>query len=133
MAEFIMKKISKNYDFHIESKAVSREEIGNSIYPDAAKTLRDKNVPFGNHRARQITKEDYEEFDYIIIMEEYNMPRLLRIIDNDNKHKVYRLLDFTSTPGDIEDPWYSGDFEKVYNQIYHGCECLLKHIKTKDI
>ena len=131
MAEFIMKKITKNYDIYIESKAVSREEIGNGIYPAAARILKEKNIPFSNHKARQITKEDYEEFDYIVIMEEYNMPRLLRIIGSDRKNKVYRLLDFTNTPGDIEDPWYSGNFEKVYNQIFDGCEALLGHIKNQ--
>lgn len=132
MAEFIFKYIAKDYDIHIESKAVSREEIGNSIYPRAADILRKKGIPFSNHRARQITLEDYNNFDYIIIMENYNMPRLLKIIGEDKYNKVSRLLDFTSTPGDIEDPWYSGNFEKVYSEIYRGCSMLLEHMKEKD-
>lgn len=129
IAEFVMKDIAKGYDIHIESAAVSREEIGNPIYPPAKKILREKGVPFDDHRARQMTRADYDEFDYIVIMEEYNMSRLLRIIGRDDCGKVTRLLDFTDTPGDIEDPWYSGNFEKVYNQIKYGCKALLHKIK----
>ncbi len=129
IAEFVMKDISRGEDIYIDSAAVSREEIGNPIYPPAKKILREKNIPFDDHRARQMTRADYEEFDYIVVMEEYNMPRLLRIIGSDDRDKVSRLLDFTDIPGDIEDPWYSGNFEKVYEQIKYGCEALLQKIK----
>lgn len=128
MAEFICKEMAKGMDIYIESKAVSREEIGNPIYPQAAATLKKHNIPMTPHRARQITREDYEEFDYIIIMEQYNMPRLLRIIGEDDENKVCRLLDFTKNPKDIEDPWYSGNFEKVYNEITEGCKALIGKI-----
>ncbi len=128
MAEFIFKDMTKGMDIYIESKAVSREEIGNPIYPPAAQTLRKHNIPFGRHAARQITRADYEEFDYIIVMEQYNMPRLLRIIGSDDQNKVYRLLDFTDTPKDIEDPWYSGNFEKVFEEITLGCKALLQKV-----
>ena len=74
---------------------------------------------------RQAKKEDYNNFDYIIVMEEFNLPRLFRIIGDDPENKVYKLLDFTSVSGDIEDPWYSGNFEKVFNQITEGCKGLL--------
>ncbi len=129
MAEYVCKQMAAGQEVYIESKAVSREELGNGIYPPAAAMLRQKGVPFGAHRARQITPEDYDAFDYIVIMEEYNRPRLMRIIGSDPKAKVSRLLDFTNTPGDIEDPWYSGNFERVYNQICEGCAALLRHIK----
>ena len=128
MAEFICKEMAKELDVYIESKAVSREEIGNPIYPRAADTLKKHNVPFSRHCARQITRADYEEFDYIIVMEQYNIPRLMRIIGEDDGNKVYRLLDFTENPKDIEDPWYSGNFEKVYNEITEGCKALLQKI-----
>lgn len=129
MAEFVFKNMTKDYDLHIESKAVSAEEIGNSIYPKAAATLRRHGIPFGDHRARQITRADYQAFDYIIVMEEYNLPRLHRIIGEDTDRKVSRLRDFTATPGDIEDPWYSGNFETVFEQITEGCEALLEQLK----
>ncbi len=135
MAEFIFKDISKQYKdkLIIESKAVTNEEIGNSIYPKAQAKLREKGIPFDNHRASRITKQDYEDFDYIIVMEQYNVLRLMNIIGSDYQNKVYRLLDFTSKTGDIEDPWYSGNFEKVFNQIKEGCEGLLKYLIKNEL
>ena len=130
MAEYVMKDLAKGReDIYIESKAVSAEEIGNPIYPPAARTLNKHNIPFASHRARQIKKEDYDNFDYIIVMEEYNLPRLFKIIGSDPDGKVYKLLDFTPISGDIEDPWYSGNFEKVFEQITLGCKGLLEKIK----
>lgn len=129
MAEYVMKNLAKNReDIYVESKAVSTEEIGNPIYPPAARTLKKHNIPFGNHRARQIEKGDYNKFDYIIVMEEYNLPRLFRIIGSDPENKVSKLLDFTNIPGDIEDPWFTGNFEKVFEQITLGCKGLLERI-----
>ncbi len=130
MAEFIFKNMAKGENIHIESKAVSREEIGNDIYPSAKKKLSEKGIPFSRHSARQVTRKDYDNFDYIVIMESYNLPRLLRIIGEDDKKKVSRLLDFTDTPGDISDPWYSGDFETAYREITKGCQALLEKIKS---
>ncbi len=131
MAEYIFKNMAKGEDIYIESKAVSREEIGNDIYPPAKRKLKEKGIPFSRHYARQVTIEDYDNFDYIIVMESYNLPRLMRIIGEDDKKKVFRLLDFTDTPGDIDDPWYSGDFETTYNDITKGCKALLKKITKR--
>lgn len=133
MAEFIFKDISKEYKdkLFIDSKAVSREEIGKPIYLPAQRKLREKNIPFCDRRSSQITINDYKNFDYIIVMEEYNIPRLMNIIGTDTEKKVYKLLDFTDKKGDIEDPWYSGNFEKVFSQIYEGCNGLLLYLKRK--
>lgn len=131
MAEYITKHLAPD-GVCIESKAVSREELGHGVYPRAAETLRRHGIPFGRHHARQITAEDYDRFDYIVVMEEYNLPRLMHIIGDDPEQKVHRLLDFTDAPGDIEDPWYSGNFEHVYQQIYDGCAALLTHIKNTE-
>ncbi len=130
MAEYVMKNLTQGReDIYVESKAVSTEEIGNPIYPPAARTLKKHNIPFGNHMARQIKKEDYNSFDYLVVMEDYNLPRLFRILGDDPDKKVYKLLDFTDTPGDIEDPWYTGNFEKVYEQITLGCKGILERIE----
>ncbi len=129
IAEYVFKNITKGTDLYCESKAVSAEELGNSIYPPAAAVLRAHGVPFGPHRARQIERKDYNAFDHIIVMESYNVPRLMRIIGSDPENKVSRLLDFTAAPGDIEDPWYSGNFEKVYLQIEEGCKALFEKIR----
>ncbi len=133
MAEFVFKDISKEYKekLYINSKAVSCEELGSSMYFPAQKKLKEKNIPFGNHIASQITSADYSEYDYIIVMEERNISRLMRIIGSDIDNKVYKLLDFTPYGGDIEDPWYSGNFEKVFNEIKAGCIGLLSHLKEK--
>ena len=131
MAEFVFKDMTKGCDIHIESMAVSSEEIGNPIYPPASATLRAHGIAHSGHRARKITRADYESFDYVIVMEEYNMPRLLRIIGEDDGKKVCRLLDFTEHPGDIDDPWYNGNFERTYSEIKEGCEALLSHMKRK--
>ena len=129
MAEFIFKELTKGQSVYVESMAVSREEIGNDIYPPAKQILRQKGIAFSHHSARQITRQDYEQFDYIIVMEKRNIPRLMSIISQDDLCKIYRLLDFTDAPGDIDDPWYSGNFEKTYNEIYCGCAALLSHLK----
>lgn len=129
MAEFVMKHLTADRpDIDIESKAVSAEEIGNPIDPRAAATLKRYGIPFGGHRARQIQKADYDAFDHIIVMEEYNLPRLFRIIGADPAGKVCRLLDFTDAPGDIEDPWYNGRFDAVFQQIKAGCAALLERL-----
>ena len=75
--------------------------------------------------------EDYDKFDYIIIMDEINKYNLTRIIKEDKDNKVHKLLDFTPNPKEIEDPWYSGNFEKVYKEIDNGCRCFLEYLKTK--
>jgi len=131
IAEYVFKDLAKDYDVQISSKAVSREEIGNDIYPPAKDILRKHSIDFSRHYASQITREDYDEYDYIIVMETYNIPRLMRIIGQDDKNKVSRLLDFTSTPKDIEDLWYSGNFERFFDEIQRGCLALLEHLKQK--
>ena len=132
IAEFVFKNMTEGLPLHIESMAVSREEIGNDIYPPAKDILRKKSIPFERRAARQITRADYEEFDYILVMEQYNIPRLMRIIGEDDQNKVSRLLDFTDNPKDIEDPWYSGNFEKVFNAITFGCKCFLDYLKQNE-
>ena len=115
--------------FKIASAATSREEIGNSIYPPAKRKLAQYGISSDGHRARQITKKDYEEYDYLLVMEQYNIRNMMRILGSDPQSKVCRLLDFADRPRDIDDPWYSGDFETAYRDIYEGCEALLKHIR----
>ena len=132
MAEFMFKDlVSKRRiadKFHIESAAVSSEEIGNPVYPPAKKRLAQAGISCEGKRARKVTKRDYETFDYLIAMEEYNLSRLNRIIDKDSENKVHLLLDFTDRKGDIADPWYTGNFDITYNDIQEGLEGFLKHL-----
>lgn len=121
MAEFIMKKLvdikGVSDQFYIESAATSTEEIGNDMYPPAKRILDQKKVPYTKRKARQICREDYDRFDYIIGMDSYNMNNLHRRFPYDSKHKIYPLLENRS----VSDPWYTDDFEKAYKDIYEGC------------
>lgn len=132
MAEMILKDIvnknNKSSEFIINSTATSREEIGNDLYPSAIRTLNSHNIPIDKHRARQITMDDYEDYDYIICMDDNNIRNLFRIINNDYDNKVYKLLEFCNDSSDIEDPWYTDNFEKVYNQINDGCNALFNKL-----
>lgn len=128
MAEFVFKKLIKDdgieESFEVDSAATSREEIGNDIYPPAKRCLVEHKVPFEVHSARQIIKQDVEYYDYIIAMEDYNIRNLERMIGP--SHKFKRLLDFTDTPENISDPWYTGDFETAYAEIDKGCKAFLE-------
>lgn len=133
MAEFVMKSLAGE-KLHIESSATSREEIGNGIYPPAAHTLSMHGIESKGHRARQFTVADYNEFDMVVVMEDYNKRNLMRLIGCDCENKVWKLLDFTLDephPGagaDISDPWYHGNFDKTYNEILAGCKGLMHHL-----
>lgn len=130
MAEFIFKKLVNDKglsnEFEICSAATSTEEIGSGIYYPAKECLKKHNIPFDQHRSRQINKTDLEYFDYIVAMEEYNIRNLNRLLGESNKYSL--LLDYTDKPGGIDDPWYTGDFEIAYEQIEEGCFGLISKI-----
>ena len=137
MAEFVLKdmvakrKISHN--FHIESSATSKEEIGNDIHYGTKNKLKKVGVPFTPRRATQITKSDYDKYDFILCMDNNNIRNLSRIIPNDKSNKIKLLLDFSNNPRNIADPWYTGNFEDTYNDIIEGCEALLNYIEKNNI
>ena len=135
MAEFYMKDIVKKAKldraFRIESAATSREEIGNGVYPPARRELARHGIGCGGHAARQVTHRDYEEFDYLICMESYNIRNLQRIIGSDPEGKVSRLLDHTHRPGDVADPWYTGDFGATWRDVSEGCDALLRELRQR--
>lgn len=132
MAEFFMKDIvSKrgiSEEFFIASAATSREEIGNPIYPPVRRILDDKGIDYRGKTAIQVTKSDYEKYDYLICMDSNNVRNLLRIVNDDKDKKIFKLLDFTHYGGDVADPWYTGDFSSTEHDVEAGCEGLLQHI-----
>lgn len=134
MAEFIFKNIVKQEHlsdkFYITSSATSSEEIGNGVHFGTIKKLNEMNVPVENRFAIKLVKEDYKKYDFIIGMEDYNIKNILRIVGNDTDNKVYKLLDFSKESRDIADPWYTGNFDKTYEDILEGCKCLLEYCKT---
>lgn len=132
MAEFIMKYLTKDYnDFYVKSKATSTEEIGNDIYPPVQRILKENSIPFTKHYATRVEKEDYAFYDYIIVMDSKNMHNIKKIIGEDNDNKVFKLLEFVGESKDISDPWYTGEFDRCFNEIYRGCVGLLKYILNK--
>ncbi|MEE0944152.1 MAG: low molecular weight protein-tyrosine-phosphatase [Clostridia bacterium] len=132
MAEFVMKDIVKKNQyqdmFEIESCATSREEIGNGVYPPAKRKLAEHGISCKGKTARQMTKEDYSYFDYIVAMDRYNLKNMYPFVGDDMDKKVSLLLDYTDCPGDVADPWYTGDFEKTWQDVSAGCEGLLEEI-----
>ena len=133
MAEFVMKDLVKKAglasQFRIESAATSREEIGNPVYPPARRKLSEHGIACGGHAARQLTKQDYDEYDLLIGMDSSNITRMRRICGGDPDGKMSRLLDHTCRPGDVADPWYTGEFETTWRDIEEGCRALLDELR----
>lgn len=132
MAEYMMKDLvarrGLSEEFYIESAATSTEEIGNGVYPPAKKRLAQAGISCNEKRARQLRKDDYNKFDYIIGMEELNTRYMLRILGGDPEGKLHNLLDFTDHPRAIADPWYTGDFESTYSDIEEGLDAFMKYL-----
>lgn len=129
MAEFVFRDLAARRGvagrFSADSAATSDEEIGNPVHPGTVRALRARGVPMAPHRATQMTRADYARYDLLLGMEESNVRRMLRITGGDPDGKVRRLLDFSAHPRDIDDPWYTGDFDATYRDIREGCEALL--------
>ena len=117
--------------FRIDSAATSREEIGNPPHYGTVNKLRQEGIPLVPHRARQMTKQDYREFDYLIGMDDANVRNMERIAGGDPEHKIYKLLEFAGSGRAIADPWYTGDFDQTYSDVAEGCAGLLEHLKSE--
>ena len=133
MAEFVMKDLVKKAglesQFRIESAATSREEIGNPVYPPARRKLAEHGISCEGHAARQLTNQDYEEYDLLIGMDQANLRSMYRICGGDFADKMSLLMEHTDHPGDVADPWYTGDFEATWLDVLAGCQGLLKEIE----
>ncbi len=129
MAEFVMKdlvkKAGREQEFHIESAATSTEELGNSVYPPARQKLAEHGLSCKGKTARQMNWRDYDDFDLLIGMDRWNIQNMERISGGDPQHKIHRLLDYTHRPGDVIDPWYSGNFDATWRDVSEGCQALL--------
>lgn len=111
--------------FEIASAATSREEIGCPVYPPARAELARHGIGCKGHAARQMTRADYDHYDYIVAMEPFNIRNMRRICD-DPEGKMRLLMSFAGSDEEIEDPWYTGRFGEVYRQIETGCRAMLK-------
>ena len=135
MAEFVMKDLVKKAgleaQIHIESAATSREEIGNPVYPPARRKLAEHGISCEGHAARQLTNQDYEEYDLLIGMDQANLRSMYRICGGDFADKMSLLMEHTDHPGDVADPWYTRDFDATWRDVTEGCKGLLESLKLK--
>lgn len=133
MAEFVFKDIINKKgleeEFFIASAATSTEEIGNGVHPGTRRKLAQLGISCENKRAVQLTKEDYNKYDYIIGMDQWNMRNMGRIFGSDPENKVHKFLEFADRADDIADPWYTGNFEETYRDVLEGSQGLLKFIE----
>ena len=132
MAEFVMKNMVERAGvadrFYIESAATSTEEIGNPVYPPARRKLAEHGIGCGGKTARQMRRDDYGRFDLIVGMDAWNLRNMRRICGDDPDGRIRLLMDFTNRPGDVADPWYTGDFEATWRDVVEGCEGILRHL-----
>ena len=115
--------------FEIASAATSTEEIGNPVYPPARRKLAEHGIGCQGKTARQMTLNDYRHYDRIIAMDHNNLRNLRWMFGDDTDHKISLLMDYTARPGDVADPWYTGDFEATWRDVLEGCRGLLECLK----
>lgn len=136
MAEFVFKDMLNKEGINnisVSSSATSYEEIGNDTHYGTKRVLDKYNIPYTKRKAVHFEKSDYKNFDLIIVMDKNNIRNLLRIIGSDKDNKVHMLLEYGNNIRDISDPWYTGNFEKTYDDIVEGCTGLLNYIKSNNM
>lgn len=130
MAEFVMKDLAEKAgragESCIASAATSTEEIGSPVYPPARRKLAEHGIVCDGHSARQLVRADYEVYDLLIGMDSTNLRNMRCICGGDPEGKLHLLLDFTARPGDVDDPWYTRDFEATWQDVLAGCSALLE-------
>lgn len=135
MAEFVMKDLVKQAAledrFQIASAATSTEEIGNPVYPPARRKLAEHGITCAGKTARQLTKADYAQYDLLIGMDRANIRNMNRIFGGDPDGKLRLLMEYGGRPGEVADPWYTGDFEAAWQDILDGCGGLLQAVREE--
>ena len=133
MAEFVMKRLVSDAglsdEFEIASAATSTEELGNPVYPPARRKLAEHGIGCEGKTARQLTRSDYQHYDLLIGMDYYNIRNMTRTCGGDPDGKIKMLLDYTDRPGDVADPWYTGNFDATWRDCLEGCTALLETLR----
>jgi len=133
MAEFVMKDLVEKAglagQFHIASAATSTEEIGSPVYPPARRKLAEHGIDCTGKTARQLKKDDYGKYDLLVGMDGANLRNMRRICGGDPEGKIHLLMEYAGHPGDVDDPWYTGDFETTWRDVLAGCQGLLEHLR----
>ena len=137
MAEYLFRDLVQKEGlsgkFSISSAATSSEEIGNPVHRGTRQILNDLGISCAEKRAVQMTRRDYETYDYLIGMDNWNIRQMRRITDGDPDRKIFQLLDFTGSSREIEDPWYTGDFQTTYQDVETGCRAFLNELRRKKL
>lgn len=135
MAEYIMKDLVKKRglegQFQIDSAATSGEEIGSPVYPPARRKLAEHGITCAGHAARRLRREDFEKYDLLVGMDRANIRDMRRMCPGEYAYKIRMLMDYTARPGEVADPWYTGDFEAAWRDVLAGCEGLLRALSEK--
>ena len=135
MAEFVMKDLVRQagleWKYEIASAATSSEELGNPVYPPARRKLAEHGIGCAGKTARRLTKDDYDEYDLLIGMDRMNFRNMHRICGGDPEGKIHLLMDYTNRPGEVADPWYTGDFEETWQDVLEGCKRLLELLERE--
>lgn len=133
MAEFVMKDLVKQAglerEFEIASAATSTEEIGNSVYPPAKRKMAEHGISCAGKTARQMTMSDYDYYDLLVCMDRNNLRNMRRFCGTDPEGKVSMLMSHTDRPGDVADPWFTGDFDTTWDDVMEGCQALLEELR----
>lgn len=132
MAEFVLKdlvaKAGLGQAFFIGSAATSTEETGSPVHPSTRRKLAEHGIGCAGKTARQLRREDYEKYDFLIGMDAANLRNMRRICGGDPEQKLHLMMDFTNRPGDVADPWYTGDFDATWRDVAEGCQALLQSL-----
>ena len=135
MAEYVMQDLVKKEGLEdwieVASAATSREEIGNDVHYGTKNKLAEVGIPCPKRAARQMTKQDYAAYDYLIGMDEWNIKNMNRIVGGDPQGKIYKLLTFAGSGRDVADPWYTGDFDATYRDVTEGLEAFLEYAMSQ--
>ncbi len=135
MAEFITKDILRRLgldkEYLVCSSATSCEELGNPLYPPAAAELKRRGIPFNDRRATRLSPSDYEKYDVFALMDDNNMRNIRKIFPSDPNEKIRKLLSYCGLERDVADPWYTGSFDKAYDDIFRGCIALLSSVDPR--
>ncbi len=134
MAEFVMKdlveKKGEGDNYYISSSATSTEEIGHGVHRGTRAVLDEMGISYAGKVAVQLKKSDYDKYDYFIGMDAMNRRDILRVFGSDPKNKVSLLLDYTDTPRDVADPWWTGDFEATKRDVVDGTKAFFEYLKN---
>lgn len=134
MAEFVMRDLAAKAGVAVvtASAATSDEEIGNPVHPGTRHMLAQYGIRCNGKTARRLTRADYDDYDYLIAMDRYNLRNMRAMLGGDPQGKTAMLLSYCGEMGDVADPWYTGDFESTWRDVNRGCRALLAFIQNNE-